>query len=202
MIAVPMGFKLLQVFFDNQKSQPVLVKKSTLADFFAVADSNPDQRFQLINGQIIAMSNASIAHNTIITNLVILLGGHLMADGSPCRIYAEANCKINDENCFQPDFTVSCHKPTSQRFIDNPLVVGEVLSSNRHDDLVKKLPLYQATPSIQEIVYVEQERMEVTIYRRVGEGDWQSTLLKKGDTVRFESLDWAMPIENFYRDVL
>lgn len=201
MIAVPMGFNLLQVLFDNQKPQQILVKKSTLADFFAVADSNPEQRFELIDGQIIAMSNASIAHNTIITNLVILLGGQLIVGGSPCRIYAEANCKINDENCFQPDFAVVCHPPNSQRHLENPLIVGEVLSSNRRDDLDKKLPLYQATSSIAEIFYVEQERMEVAVYRRSGER-WQKTLLKKGDTVRFESLDWAMPIEQFYRDVL
>ena len=206
MITVPRGFDLLRIFpTDHQQPHPpkeILIKKSTLSDFFAVADSNPDQRFELVNGQIIAMSNASIPHNTIINNFVILLGGRFMNGNLPCRIYAEANCKINDNNCFQPDFAVICHKPTNTRYLENPLVVGEVLSSNRKDDLTIKLPLYQATPSIQEICYLEQDNMAITVYRRDKADNWVTAQYNQGDIFELKSLDLAMPIEQFYRDVL
>ena len=206
MITVPMGFDLLNIFSSgnkpSQKSREILVKKSTLADFFAVADSNPTQRFELVQGHIIAISNASIPHNTIINNFVILLGGLFMTGNLPCRIYAEANCKVNEENCFQPDFAVICHKPTSSRYIENPIVVGEVLSSNRKDDLTVKLPIYQSTDSIKEICYLEQDKMVITVYRRGTGTNWRTIRYEKGDVLRLESIDLAMPIEHFYRDVV
>lgn len=209
MIAVPMNFLRIDELLDfgkktSAKSKTAhFVKKSTLDDLLAVIDSNPKQRFELINGQIIGMLNASLTHNTIMNNFVIALGSYLRQGDNPCRLYSDSNCKINDENCFQPDFAVICHKPTHPRYLENPVLVGEILSSNRKHDLEIKLPLYQQTPSIQEILYLEQKIRQVTLYRRnaIDSDIWDVQSYKQGDTIFLTSVNFSMLVDDFYIDV-
>lgn len=211
MTTIPMNFLRIEDLIDfrakPKSTNTHFVKKLTVDDLFECIESNPEQRFELINGQIIVMSNASLNHNTIMNNFVIGLGGHLRQGDNPCRLYSDTNCKINHDNYFQPDFAVICHKPSNQRYLENPVLVGEILSSNRKNDVAIKLPLYQKNPSIQEILYLEQKTMQITVYHRnsvsngVNTESWQTQIYKKGDTIHLQSVDFSILVDDFYIDV-
>ena len=55
----------------------------TLAEYLAFEDASPTKH-ELVNGQIVAMSGASLRHNAIATNVVVLLATALKgARGRP-----------------------------------------------------------------------------------------------------------------------
>lgn len=207
MTTVPIGFLSFEDLIGFQhkpKSKKIgFIKKSTIDDLFEVMENNPDERFELINGQIIAMSNASLNHNTIMNNFVFALLGFFRQGNNPCRLYSDTSCKIDNHHVFQPDFVVICHKSTHQKHLENPILVGEILSSNRKKDIEIKLPLYQNTPSIQEILYLEQKIMQITVYRRnaVDKEIWEAQTYKQGETITLQSVGFTITVENFYVDV-
>ncbi len=54
------------------------------------------------------------------------------------------------------------------------MLIVEIQSpSTERDDHFVKLPHYRRIPSLQEILYIESERIAATIYRRAGE-DWET----------------------------
>lgn len=145
MTTIPMNFLRIEDLLDFRKKPKSttthFVKKLTVDDLFECMENNPDQRFELINGQIIAMSNASLTHNTIMNNFVIGLGGFLRQGNNTCRLYSDTQCKVYADNYFHPDFAIICHKPAHQKYLENPVVVGEIFSLNRNHDINFKLPL-------------------------------------------------------------
>lgn len=82
-----------------------------------------------------------------------------------------------------------------------PTVIFEVLSKNtRMHDLADKLPCYKKIPSLQHIVYIDSQRMEVTVWERVAENDkWLESNLNAPDD--FFSLEGKMvSLQEIYED--
>jgi Uma2 family endonuclease len=68
----------------------------------------------------------------------------------------------------------------------NPWLVVEVLSPSTYvRDWNEKLPRYKQIPSLQHIVYIEQEHPFVSVYSRVGE------------SVVWENIDYYQMNDNF-----
>jgi len=66
----------------------------------------------------------------------------------------------------------------------SPVLVFEVLSkTTRVRDLGEKLPCYQCFPSIQHILYVDSERMQVHHYQPYDDGQWLTTLYEAPEDV-------------------
>jgi Uma2 family endonuclease len=70
---------------------------------------------------------------------------------------------------FETDVTVSCEPQSDDHrgIVQEPLLIVEILSPGTdRDDVFIKLPAYQRIASVQEILYVETERVGATVYRR------------------------------------
>jgi len=160
-----------------------------------------DVRHEYLQGYVYAMVGTSKRHNLIAFALGAMLRQHMKS--LPCKVYmSDVKVKINDI-FFYPDLLVSCSdKNPSPYYETDPVVVVEVLSpSTEAKDRFDKRVVYQRIESLREYVLVEQEKMQIDVYRRMDDG-WMLESYAIGDEVAFESIGFTIPIEEVYADVV
>jgi Uma2 family endonuclease len=170
-------------------------------------DSCPnDQRhYQLIDGVIVAMAPPAIPHQIIAGNLTFELGAALRANRPHCTVRSQAGIApqgLLGRNHFETDITVTCEAGGSRGIAAEPVLIVEIQSpSTERDDHFVKLPHCQSLPSLQEILYVESERVAATLYRRSGEG-WETIELDGGDArLQLETVGLDIALSALYRGV-
>ena len=85
--------------------------------------------------------------------------------------------------------------------ISEPVLIVEILSpSTDRDDVFIKLPAYQRIPSLQEILYVETERIGATVYRRAEQG-WQTINLAAEARLQLETVGLDIALARLYRGI-
>lgn len=158
--------------------------------------NDPNQRWELIDGQVFAQAGASRHHVAIARNLIAHFTNHLK--GKPCQPYmSDLKVKV-EQNYFYPDVVVDCGE--DDYTADKPVLIIEVMSkSTAFKDRTKKLWEYAQIESLQEYATLEQDRKMLTLYRRRSE--WVGESFSQGD-VMFESIDLTMSIDEIYDRVL
>ena len=149
------------------------------------------------------MTRATQPHLLIAGNVDRALGNALQ-EGT-CESYqSDAAVRTDDEQLRYPDVVVDCPDEIEDLAeVRNPVVVFEVLSrSTRQFDLRQKLTEYKRVPSIQTIVFIEQEFVEVEAHLRV-EGDaWRTVRhIDLADTLALPALDVEIALDVIYRRV-
>jgi Uma2 family endonuclease len=129
---------------------------------------------EYLNGQIVAMTGASLAHNYITMNLGGLLWQQLR--GRACSAWAsDLRVRVSHTGLYTyPDVVAAC---PPFRFEDaevdtllNPVVIAEVLSPTTEAyDRGKKFAQYRQLDSLREYVLVAQD--EARVERFVRQGD-------------------------------
>ena len=118
-----------------------------------------------------------------------------------CRLWGPT-AKIEVQGHIRyPDAYVSC-TPVSPiaTIIPGPVVVFEVLSpSTSRTDRIEKLREYQATPSIQRYVILEQDSVAAMVFVRHGD-DWTGTALTEVDTLRMPEIGIELELVEIYAD--
>ena len=163
-------------------------------------------RSEYMNGEIIAMSGASLAHNLITGNVFANLCIRLR--GSGCLAFAnEMRVSIPSVNSyFYPDVSVVCEEP---RFEDdvfdtllNPIVVVEVLSpSTEAYDRGDKFAHYRQLQSLQEYILVSQDKVRVDHYVRHA-AQWILTDFQELDQqLPLTSIQCELPLQEIYESV-
>ena len=159
------------------------------------------------NGQIIAMSGASLAHNSITVDITVQLSNQLME--RECEVFA-GDMRVRTDptvSYFYPDVIVVCGEP---RFEDdtfdtllNPIVVIEVLSpSTAAFDRGEKFEHYKQLASLQEYLLISQDSVRVDHYRRQ-ETQWnRNTFQRLEDTLLLVSIECEVPLRAIYRRVM
>ena len=158
------------------------------------------------NGQIIAMSGASRAHNRITVDITTQLNSQLMNSG--CEVFAsEMRVRTSPEvSYFYPDVIVVCGEP---RFEDdtfdtllNPILVVEVLSpSTAAFDRGEKFEHYKQLASLQEYILISQDRVRVEHYRCEGTQWTHNRFQHLEDTLSLTSIECEVPLRAIYRRV-
>ncbi len=159
-------------------------------------------RHEFVDGRIYAMAGASLRHNEICLDTALRLKEHLR--GGPCRVFIEAvKVQIADdqgESYYYPDVFVTCEPADDDsHVVRQPKLIIEVLShsTSRHDR-GDKLPAYKRLPSVEEIVYIEQDWPEIYLVRRSDR--WKKHLYTQLDSeVHLESIDLTLTVADFYR---
>jgi Uma2 family endonuclease len=170
-------------------------------------DSCPnDQRhYQLIDGVIVAMAPPAIPHQIIAGNLTGELYAAVRQNRPNCTVRSQAGIApqgLSGRNHFETDITVTCEPGGYRGIAAEPVLIVEIQSpSTERDDHFVKLPHYQSLPSVQEILYVESERVAATVYRRTGEV-WVTIDLDGGDArLRLTSIGLDIALSALYRGV-
>jgi Uma2 family endonuclease len=158
-----------------------------------------DIKHELINGYAYAMVGVSANHERISGNIYRKLGNYL--ENKPCEPFgSDMKLRIN-ANFFYPDVMVDCHFDNSEPyFTETPLIIVEVLSkSTRKKDTTLKLLSYINIHSLQEYALIEQDFVDVQVFRR-NEG-WLVKHYFLGDEVTFESIGLTLSVEDIYHRV-
>jgi Uma2 family endonuclease len=166
---------------------------------YLTGELNSDIKHELIDGYVYAMAGASANHERISGNIYRKLGNHL--ENKPCEPFgSDMKLRIN-ASFFYPDVMVDCHFDNSEPyFTETPLIIVEVLSkSTRKKDTTFKFISYINIPSLQEYVLIEQDFVDVQVFRR--SENWFARHYFLGDEVTFESIGLTLPVEDIYHRV-
>ena len=147
----------------------------TLEDW-AVFEGQPEVRYELIEGRLVAMAPAKSWHGTIAAEIIGLCRDALR-DRPPCRALQQPGIEVQrspSDKVYIPDVAVTCEPPEENNAtIKAPRLVVEVLSpSTDHYDKMVKLPDYMSLPTVEEIWLVWSESRVVLVAQRANGGPW------------------------------
>lgn len=173
---------------------------------YLAIERDSDTKNQYYQGEIFAMTGASFAHNSIVSNLLRLLGNAF--DDGPCHALAsDQRVKVDATGLYTyPDVTVVCSEP---RFEDdvfdtllNPKLIVEVLSdSTEAYDRGRKFSHYRAIDSLEEYVLVSQNEYRVEVFTR-RQGEWLlSDAQGRESSILLRSIDCRLSLNEVYHRV-
>lgn len=171
----------------------------SLAEFLEW-ESKQDLRYEFDGVQPIAMAGGTAAHTRIQRNLALSLGGRLR--GTPCEFFG-SDLKIEVMgNIRYPDGFVTCSPlANAATVVLDPVVIFEVLSpGTATKDRIVKSREYQATPSVQRYVMLEQDPIAATVYVRV-DGDWKVHVLLEDAILSMPEIGTEVPLKEFYEGI-
>ena len=166
---------------------------------------NDQRHYQLIDGVIVAMPPPAVPHQIIAGNLTVDIGLAVRKNLPGCTVRSQAGIApqgLSGRNHFETDITVTCEPGGYKGIAAEPVLIVEIQSpSTERDDHFVKLPHYQSLSSVQEILYVESERVAATVYRRTGEV-W-ATIELDGEEARLQltSIGLDIALTALYRGV-
>ena len=164
-------------------------------------------RHEYVNGEIFAMTGATLRHAAIAGNIFAALRTHLR--NTPCRAFInDVRVRVKRQNAFYyPDLVVSCG-PHMQALdaktstIEDPVLIVEVLSvTTEGTDRREKLLAYRTLSSLQEYVLVSQEQAHVEIHRRRGDVGWERIEYSGIEPVQFVSVELTVDMRDIYEGV-
>jgi Uma2 family endonuclease len=182
-------------------------RRYTLTEYLEL-DTQTAERYEYFDGEVVAMSGASLRHNRIVRNLIRAIDASL--EGKPCEVLpADMRIKVPTALPYRyADLVVVCGEPIIEdmqglEMLVNPLVIIEVLSASTEAyDRGIKFSEYQSIASFQEYVLIAQDRPHVTHYVRQEGGQWlRSDLLGVAEHLRLRALDCTIPVAAIYRQV-
>ena len=168
-------------------------------DEYLAGEMVSEIKHELIDGEVYAMAGASRNHNLLISNTSRILGNHLQA--SPCATFS-SDLKIKaNRDFFYPDVMVVCNDENgNDYYTDKPTIIVEVLSkTTRRTDKTIKLNAYKALPSLQEYVLIEQDHVEIEVFKR--SAHWMPEHYFLGDSLTLESIGLTLAVSDVYQRV-
>jgi Uma2 family endonuclease len=180
----------------------------TVEEFLALDRERFDQKYEFINGKMVAMAGGTVNHGILIGNVMALIRPHLR--GKPCRVLSEGTLKI-ETLCYLPDVMVTCDEKDiteNKTYIEHPKLIIEVLSpTTERTDKRDKVLAYTHCHSIQEYLLVSWDFMIVQKMTRKGrEGfdkiQWLDEWYHQGDQIDLETINLSIPVDSIYEDIL
>jgi Uma2 family endonuclease len=175
----------------------------SVAEFLAWDAPGPG-RWQLVDGEPVAMAPASRTHGALQLELGSLIRNHLVESGSPCtviaapgivpRIRAGANFRI-------PELAVTCSRYETEEYdVNDPVMIVEVLSPSNRAATWRNVWSYTTVPSVREILILSSTAIRAELLRRGSDGNWPaaSTVIEDGDLI-LESIGYTVHLASVYR---
>jgi Uma2 family endonuclease len=181
-----------------------LPRTMTVAEFLGWPGDGSGRTFQLVDGELRAMSPGSATHGTIQSSLNRLIGNTLITSGTGCRIVTEPGVVTrirSNLNLRVPDLGVTCTADApGQHALPDPIVLIEVLSPGNKTDTWDNVWAYTTIPSVREIVVVHSTRVLAELLRRGTDGHWPEEPEQIGPdgTLHLDSIDFACQLPEVY----
>lgn len=186
----------------------------TAAEYLDFERQQDEAKHEYLDGSVIpmaetirGMAGASLAHNRIVSNVVISLGNQMR--GRPCDIFsADMRLHVPATGLYTyPDIVALCDEP---QFVDdqldvllNPGLIIEVLSpSTEAYDRGAKFDHYRSIESLRTYLLIAQDRALIEQFQRQENG-WFLTVAKGLESrVTLESLTCELTLAEVYDRVL
>jgi Uma2 family endonuclease len=176
----------------------------TVAEFLDWPGDGSGRTFQLVDGELRAMSPRSATHGTIQANLCCLIRNVLVASGSGCRIVTEPGVITHIRshlNMRVPDLGITrTADAPGQHALPDPIALIEILPPGNSSDTWDNVWAYTTIPSVREIAVVHSTRMLAEALRRGSDGHWPAEPEEIGGdgTLRLESIGVAFALRAAY----
>jgi Uma2 family endonuclease len=167
-----------------------------------------EYKHEYVDGDVLAMSGASINHNRIASNIVIKTGSFL--ENKSCEVFGSdlrVSVKWRD-SYFYPDVVIACDElefddAKIKDTITNPTVIFEILSSSTEDyDIGRKQMYYMQIQSLTQYIIIDSKKISVRVITRREEGTWKFDELNSLDDILFiEPINFKINITELYKGV-
>ncbi len=179
--------------------RPVTIAHMTEAEYLAY-DLAHEGKCEFVNGEVLAMSGVTPAHDVVQVNLVVALANRLR--GTDCRVRGpDLRVRLDETGLYgYPDLTIvrgaAGYAPTRPETLLNPRVIVEVLSESTEEyDRGAKAAHYRRRASVESILLVDSRQRLVEVQRRNANGTWTLSEHTAG-TIRV--LDVDLPVDEIY----
>jgi Uma2 family endonuclease len=167
-------------------STPALPKaRMKVPEFLTWAEAQSRGRFELVEGEVVAMSPERLRHNLVKLEVALALREAIRAAKLPCIVFTDgATVVINDYTAREPDASVQCgiDIDLNSMILEAPLIVVEVVSpSSERDDTHTKLIEYFSVPSIRHYLIILPEKRVVVHHQRNDGGDIATRIVHDGE---------------------
>jgi Uma2 family endonuclease len=183
-------------------------RKKYSAEQFLDFEITSKYRHEYINGFLRKMAYASHNHETIVANLIRLLGNYLFDKGFTVlgsnRLISIPEC----DKYYYPDITVVKGKSIFKQYKGkmvatmNPYLIVEILSDTTSEiDKSEKLECYQKVESLQYYLLVSQDAKNIQIYKRTADPKfWLSAIFTDKDE-EVEIDEMSLKINQIYHQI-
>lgn len=173
--------------------------KMTVDEFVPWAMAQPSGRFELVQGEIVAMSPERAAHNRGKIAVLDALRAAVKKSGLPCEVFTDGtSVQIDKHGLREPDAAVQCGLRVSSDTVimDSPILVVEVVSpSPARADSGAKLAEYFCVPSIFHYLIIDPERRVIIHHARSNSGEITTRICQAG-VIRFDPPGFAIDAED------
>lgn len=199
--------QLKETIIDQLKTQEVVRIPASEEEFFALANELPF-KIEYHNSEIITMGLSTPWHEMLIMTLGGILYNLFYDQGGFSVLGSNTGVQIPkfEGGYYLPDIVVVKGeielKEGSNCIITNPHIVIEILSkSTANYDRGEKLPEYKRLESLQQIIFINLDKLEVESYERT---DKPNTWLNQTFTNSEESLmihEKHVLLSDMYRNI-
>lgn len=171
-------------------------------------DYNAEGRYEYFDGEVFEMSSGSPEHSLLGSQIGFLLRRELNPKG--CSVYnSEVQIKVPTMLPYRyGDVSALCGKPIyedlgNQRLLINPTLIVEVLSpSTENFDRDLKFKAYKSIESLREYLLISQNEKFVTLYTKYNEKFWFQSEYVAGETLKIESLECELNVDEVYQEMI
>ena len=177
-----------------------LQKPTDLSEFLSW-EERQELRHEFDGVRTIAMTGGTGAHAAIQFGLARVLGNRLL--GGRCRVYgSELKIKMEYSIRYPDAFVVCTPVPPTATTVTDPVVVFEILSkSTGNEDLGAKRAEYQAAPSIQRYIILQQTHRAAIVFARAEEGWDYSFVFGEGAVLDMPEIGINVPLAEIYQGI-
>ncbi|MEW5963969.1 MAG: Uma2 family endonuclease [Pseudomonadota bacterium] len=163
--------------------------RMTVEEFIPWAMAQPRGRFELVQGQVVAMAPERVRHNLLKLAAARALERAVEKAGLPCTVFTDGmTVRIDAHTAREPDASVQCGVALDldSLELEAPLIVVEVTSpSSELADTSTKLVEYFSVPSIRHYLIVDSKNGAVIHHAR-GPGNAVDTLILTAGTITLD----------------
>jgi Uma2 family endonuclease len=158
----------------------------TVDEFLAWAEGRSG-RFELEDGEVLAMSPQQVGHALVKMRVVNALAAAISRAGLNCHAFPVGiTVRVNLFTAFEPDALVHCGDlPALNALgVTNPIIAAEVLSpSSMRRDLDDKVAGYFRVESIRHYLIVDPEGAMIIHHGRSADGIFPPKIIREGKIV-------------------
>ena len=176
--------------------------RMTREEYRRWAERQPKGRFELVDGEVVAMAPERIRHARLKGRMFALLDRAVRQASLPCEALPDGvTVEVDEDTDYEPDAVVNCGEEADPDAIaaPNPVIVVEVLSpSTRNAAAGAKLADYFRLASVHHYLLVETHQHEIVHHRRTG--DRIETRIISSGPITLDPPGIAITLEDVYRD--
>ncbi len=163
------------------------IKRMTVLEFLAWAETQEGGRYELVRGRIVAMAPERSEHVHAKRRAANVLEAAIGRAGLACEAFVDGLAVvIDDETSYLPDALVNCGEQVASDSLvaPHPVIVVEVLSpSTQGIDKSVKLADYLRVPGLSHYLIIDLGRRHVLHYRRQPDQAIMVAIVKDGELV-------------------